>query len=85
MKSNHQCVIVNEMMSDALSMDVYWLSDSTDICILLECQPLLAGRGWLQACCIVYQGSYKTDRVIRQRVAFVYVLLHTTYGVGALR
>ena len=36
------------MLSDILSIDVYQLSDSTDICVPAECQALLAEMGWLQ-------------------------------------
>ena len=49
MKSSHQCVIVTEMLSDILSMFIYRLSDSTDICVSAGCQALLAEMVWLQA------------------------------------
>ena len=54
LKSTHQRVIVTEMLSDSQSIDVYQLSDSTEICVPAECQALLAEMGWLQALYRVY-------------------------------
>ena len=42
------------MWSDILSIDVYQLSDSSDICVPAECQALLAEMGWLLATVSVY-------------------------------
>ena len=53
------------MLSDILSIDVYQLADCTDICVLLECQALLAEMGWLQAAVSCTHGVLPVERYLR--------------------
>ena len=55
-------MVVTELLSDILSIDVYQLSDITDICVPAECHALLAGMGWLQAIVLyIYNGFRWND------------------------
>ena len=53
------------MLSDILSIDVYQLSDSTEICVPAECQALLAEMGWLQATVSYIYSVLPVERYLR--------------------
>ena len=57
-------MIVTEIWSDILSSDVYQLSDSSDMCVLAECQALLADMGWLQATVLYIHGVLPVERYL---------------------